>query len=131
MDGVVDGVVLFIPVEGDLSMALERDPQLLEYAFSKNIILTFTTSLLAISKGLAMTIQQIEIAKHIDDIQSNAVELHKRFRVFIDKCNDIGNRHHSVEQEIQRGSWISAEPVVATGPAFCRAGRAKRRDRCE
>ena len=53
---VVDWVVLFIPVEGALSMALERDPQLLEYAFSKKIILTFPTSLLAILKGLAMTI---------------------------------------------------------------------------
>ena len=42
-------------------MALERDPDLLEYAFSKNIILTFPTSLLAILKGLAMTIQQAEI----------------------------------------------------------------------
>jgi len=75
----VDGVVLFIPVEGALSMALERDPQLLEYAFSKNIILTFPTSLLAILKGLAMTIQQAEIAKNIDEIQAQAVELHKRF----------------------------------------------------
>ena len=77
---VVDGVVLFIPVEGALSMALERDPQLLEYAFSKNIILTFPTSLLAILKGLAMTIQQAEIAKNIDEIQGQAVELHGRFR---------------------------------------------------
>ena len=48
---------MFIPVEGALSMALERDPQMLEYAFSKNIILTFPTSLLAILKGLVMTIQ--------------------------------------------------------------------------
>ncbi|AII49678.1 DNA recombination protein RmuC [Synechococcus sp. KORDI-52] len=87
---VVDGVVLFIPVEGALSMALERDPQLLEYAFSKNIILTFPTSLLAILKGLAMTIQQAEIAKNIDEIQAQAVELHKRFFTFIDKFNDIG-----------------------------------------
>jgi len=87
---VVDGVVLFIPVEGALSMALERDPQLLEYAFSKNIILTFPTSLLAILKGLAMTIQQAEIAKNIDEIQAQAVELHKRFSTFIDKFNDIG-----------------------------------------
>ena len=70
---VVDGVVLFIPVEGALSMALERDPQLLEYAFSKTIILTFPTSLLAILKGLAMTIQQAEIAKNIDEIQAQAV----------------------------------------------------------
>lgn len=60
---VVDGVVLFIPVEGALSMALERDPQLLEYSFSKNIILTFPTNLLAILKRLAMTIQQTETAK--------------------------------------------------------------------
>ena len=87
---VVDGVVLFIPVEGALSMVLERDPQLLEYAFSKTIILTFPTSLLAILKGLAMTIQQAEIAKNIDEIQAQAVELHKRFSTFIDKFNDIG-----------------------------------------
>ena len=88
---VVDGVVLFIPVEGALSMALERDPQLLEYAFGKNIILTFPTSLLAILKGLAMTIQQAEIAKNIDEIQGQALELHKRFLLFIDKFNAIGN----------------------------------------
>jgi len=88
---VVDGVVLFIPVEGALSMALERDPQLLEYAFSKNIILTFPTSLLAILKGLAMTIQQSEISRNIEEIQKNAVELHKRFLTFVDKFNAIGS----------------------------------------
>jgi len=87
---VVDGVILFIPIEGALSMALERDPSLLEYAFSKNIVLTFPTSLLAILKGLAMTIQQAEIAKNIDEIQSNAVELYKRFSRFTDRFNTIG-----------------------------------------
>lgn len=88
---VVDAVVLFIPVEGALSMALERDPQLLEYAFGKNIILTFPTSLLAILKGLAMTIQQAEIAKNIEEIQANAVELHKRFVTFVEKFNAVGS----------------------------------------
>lgn len=87
---VVDAVVLFIPVEGALSMALERDPQLLEYAFSKNIILTFPTSLLAILKGLAMTIQQAETTKNIEEIQVNALELYKRFMVFVDKFNLVG-----------------------------------------
>ena len=90
MGQVVDGVILFIPIEGALSMALERDPNLLEYAFSKNIILTFPTSLLAILKGLSMTIQQAEIAKNIDAIQNNAVELYKRFASFTDKFNAIG-----------------------------------------
>ena len=102
MGQVVDGVILFIPVEGALSMALERDPDLLEYAFSKNIILTFPTSLLAILKGLSMTIQQAEIAKNIDEIQNNAVELYKRFSSFTDKFNAIGvniNRLNKVFNE--------------------------------
>ena len=47
---------LFIPVEGALLMALQRYPQLLEYAFNNIILLAFPTNLLAILKGLAMTI---------------------------------------------------------------------------
>ena len=82
--------MLFIPVEGALSMALERDPELLEYAFGKNIILTFPTSLLAILKGLSMTIQQAEMANNIDEIQRNAAELYKKFAIFTDKFNSIG-----------------------------------------
>ena len=41
---------------------------------------------------LAMPIQQAEIAKNIDEIQAQAVELHKRFSIFIDKFNDIGSQ---------------------------------------
>ena len=37
-----------------------------------------------------MPIQQAKIAKNIDEIQAQAVELHKRFSIFIDKFNDIG-----------------------------------------
>ena len=91
IDQVVDGVILYIPVEGALSMALERDPYLLEYAFEKNIILTFPTSLLAILKGLSLTIQQAEITKNINEIQKNAIELSKRFSNFIEKFNLIGS----------------------------------------
>lgn|GEM_PF-308074 len=87
---IVDAVVLYIPVEGALSMALERDPALLEYAISKDIILTFPTSLLAILKGLAMNIQQAKLAQNIDEIQKNAVELYKRYVTFTDKFNAIG-----------------------------------------
>ncbi len=115
---VVDGVVLFIPVEGALSMALERDPQLLEYAFSKNIILTFPTSLLAILKGLAMTIQQAEIAKNIDEIQAQAVELHKRFSTFIDKFNDIGNNITRLNKSFNAAVGSAQSRLLPQGRRF-------------
>lgn len=37
-----------------------------------------------------MTAQQAEIAKNIEEIKSNAVELYKRFLVFADKPNTVG-----------------------------------------
>ena len=115
---VVDGVVLFIPVEGALSMALERDPQLLEYAFSKNIILTFPTSLLAILKGLAMTIQQAEIAKNIDEIQAQAVELHKRFSIFIDKFNDVGSNLTRLNKSFNAAVGSAQSRLLPQGRRF-------------
>ncbi len=37
-----------------------------------------------------MTFQQAEIAKNINEIQAQEVELNKGFSIFIDKFNDIG-----------------------------------------
>ena len=120
---VVDGVVLFIPVEGALSMALERDPQLLEYAFSKNIILTFPTSLLAILKGLAMTIQQAEIAKNIDEIQAQAVEPHKCFSTFIDMFNDIGLNLTRLNKSFNAAVGSAQSRLLPQGRLFAELAR--------
>jgi DNA recombination protein RmuC len=81
---VIDAVILFVPIEGALSIALENDPTLIEYGFQKNIILTFPTSLLAILKGLSLTIQQQEVSKNIYIIKDMAIELNKRFIKFAD-----------------------------------------------
>ena len=89
-DQVVDGVILFIPIEGALSMALERDKNLLQDAFDKKIILTFPTSLLAILKGMSMVVKQAETARDIEEIQKKAVVLYQRFSKFTDRFNDIG-----------------------------------------
>ena len=43
-----------------------------------------------IPDDFTMPIDQAEIAKNIDEIQAQPVDLHKRFSIFIDKLNDIG-----------------------------------------
>ena len=89
---IIEGVVLFIPVEGALSIALETDPGLIEYAFEKSIIVTFPTSLLAILKGLSLTIQQQGVAENIHAIKDMAVELNKRFIKFSEMFAKVGLR---------------------------------------
>ena len=112
--------MLFIPIEGALSMALERDPDLLEYAFSKNIVLTFPTSLLAILKGLAMTIQQAEIAKNIDEIQTNAVELYKRFSRFTEKFNTIGTSLSRLNKSFNEAVGSYEKRLMPQGKKFAK-----------
>ena len=99
-------------------MALESDPDLLEYAFSKNIILTFPTSLLAILKGLAMSIQQAEIATNIEEIQSNAVELHKRFLMFIDKFNSVGSNLARLNKSYNEAVGSAQSRLIPQGKRF-------------
>ncbi len=118
MGQVIDGVILFIPIEGALSMALERDPDLLEYAFRKNIILTFPTSLLAILKGLSMTIEQALIAKNIEEIQSNAVELYKRFSKFTDYFNAIGTSISSLNKTFNDAVGSYQSRLMPQGKRF-------------
>jgi len=89
---VIEGVILFIPVEGALSIALETDPGIIEYAFEKSIIVTFPTSLLAILKGLSLTIQQQGVAENIHAIKDMAVELNKRFLKFSEIYAKVGLR---------------------------------------
>ena len=118
MGQVIDGVILFIPIEGALSMALERDPDLLEYAFRKNIILTFPTSLLAILKGLSMTIEQALLAKNIDEVQSNAVELYKRFAKFTDYFNAIGTSISSLNKTFNDAVGSYQSRLMPQGKRF-------------
>ena len=92
MGVVLDGVIMFVPIEGALSMALSRDEKLLEYAFDRKVILTFPTSFLAILKNLSMNINQVKLTKDIEDIYQKAGKLHNALILFIEKFNNVGKR---------------------------------------
>jgi DNA recombination protein RmuC len=96
---IIEGVVLFIPVEGALSVALETDPGLIEYAFQKSIIVTFPTSLLAVLKGLSLTIQQQEVAENVHAIKDMAIEMNRRFVKFADLYSKVGLRLRQLTED--------------------------------
>ena len=53
-----------------------------------------------ISRDFTMKIQQVEIAKNIDEINAQAVELHKRFSIFIDRFNDIDSNLNRLNKRL-------------------------------
>ena len=78
------------------------------------------------SRRLAMTIQQAEIAKNIDEIQAQAVELHKRFSTFIDKFNDIGNQLTRLNKSFNAAVGSAQSRLLPQGEVDGRACGAER-----
>ncbi|MDR1366142.1 MAG: DNA recombination protein RmuC [Holosporales bacterium] len=80
----LDFVVMFIPGESFLSAALEHDPDLMEYAMSKNVILTAPMTLLALLRSVERGWQQTSIAENSREILTQGQELYKRLNIMVD-----------------------------------------------
>ena len=71
-------VVLFLPAESFLSAALEVRPDLLEYAFSRDVVIATPTTLLALLRTVAHTWRQESATRNVREVQRLARELHGR-----------------------------------------------------
>jgi DNA recombination protein RmuC len=71
-------VVLFLPAESFLSSALEARPDLLEYAFARDVVIATPTTLLALLRTVAHTWRQESAARNVREMHRLARELHAR-----------------------------------------------------
>ena len=85
-----DFVVLFIPGEQFLSAALIRDPELLEDALKRKVILATPTSFVAILRAVAFSWRQLELVRNAETIRRSAEEFHDRVSVFVSHFNRLG-----------------------------------------
>ncbi len=65
-----------------------------------------------------MTIQQAEIGKNIEEIQTNAVELNKRFLIFIDKFNSIGENLSRLNKSFNEAVGSAQSRLLPQGRRF-------------
>ena len=65
-----------------------------------------------------MPVDLAEIAKNIDEIQAQAVELHKRFSIFIDKFNDIGNNLTRLNKSFNAAVGSAQSRLLPQGRRF-------------
>lgn len=85
-------VVMFVPADSMLSAALETDPDLLEHAFSQNVIVATPATLVALLRTVAYTWRQERLAEDAQKVFLTGRELHKRLGVFGRHLNDLGKR---------------------------------------
>jgi len=85
-------VILFIPGDQFLSAALSEEPDLIEYALSKHIILATPTSLVALLKAVAYGWRQLALADNAQEIRVLAEDLYGRLATFVGHMNRMGRQ---------------------------------------
>jgi DNA recombination protein RmuC len=89
-DETPDFVVMFIPNEACLGTAFENDPDLLEYAIDKKVLISSPVNLVALLRAVAYGWQQHQITKNALKIAREGQELYNRLEKFIDHLSDVG-----------------------------------------
>lgn len=88
----IDFIVLFVPRESMLRLALEEKPDLLEQAFHRRIVLASPLILMAILRTVSIGWQEAQLSQNAQEIHGLARELHKRAATFVERFLKIEDR---------------------------------------
>lgn len=90
-DDSVEAVVMFLPAESLLGVALRDDPTLLERAFSKDVIIATPTTLLALLRTVSHVWRREALAESAREIHLLGRELHERLGVALEHVRRVGS----------------------------------------
>lgn len=87
-----DYLLLFVPLDGALSLASQADPRLFTDALERNIVLVSTSSLLATLRTVSHLWKQEKQAKSVLEIARQSGLLYDKFVAFVEDLRMIGTR---------------------------------------
>lgn len=83
-------VVCFVPADPFLDAALSVDPELLEYAFERNVVIATPSSLFALLRTVALGWQHEDVSERATEILQLGRQLYRRLNTFSEHYNRIG-----------------------------------------
>jgi DNA recombination protein RmuC len=90
-DSEFDFVLMFLPIEGSLTAALDNDQNLIGFAADKRVAIVTPTTLLLALKWVAMQWQAERRNRYADEIARRAGKLYDKFVGFIEAMDELGD----------------------------------------
>lgn len=92
-----DYVLMFVPIEPALNVALQDDPRLFTDALEKNVVIVTATTLLATMRTVSFIWKQENQKKNVLEIARQSGMLYDKFVAFIEDLKIIGLRLDSAQ----------------------------------
>ncbi len=93
-----DYVIMYMPIDSALGMAMTEDPELFDFALRKNIVLVSSNSLLATLKTVAFIWRQDAQNKNALEIARQGGALYDKFVGFVDTLIGVGKKMEDAQQ---------------------------------
>ncbi|WP_353648477.1 DNA recombination protein RmuC [Nakamurella sp. A5-74] len=83
-------VVMFVPGDALLDVALQVDPALTEYAFAKNVVIATPSTLFGLLRAVAVTWRSERLSESVAEVHRLGRELFHRLGVFSNHLGNLG-----------------------------------------
>jgi len=100
LEGVntLDFILMFMPIEGALMLALQTDPTLYDKAFAKHIVLVSPTTLLVALRAVENTWRHERQNQNAMEIARKAGALYDKFVGFAEDLEKVGKQLDTVQK---------------------------------
>lgn len=98
-----DFTVMFLPNESFLYAALESEPDLMEYALQKKVLITTPPTLIGLLKVIRFGWNEEKLAENAIKISEAGTELHKRLVEFVEGYVTVGKSLEKAKAEYDKG----------------------------
>lgn len=117
-----DFTMMFVPMEGAFSLAMQLDSDLFTYAWNKRIVIVSPTTLLATLRTVASIWNQERQNKNAIEIARQGGALYDKFVNFLDDLKDLGS---SIEKSNEHYTRLVGKISTGKGNLISRVERLK------
>jgi DNA recombination protein RmuC len=97
-----DYVIMYMPIDGALGLAMTEDSELFEYALNKNIVLVSNNTLLATLKTVSFIWRQDMQNKNAIEIARQGGALYEKFTGFVETLIAVGNKMDTAQTDYKK-----------------------------
>ena len=115
-------VVLFLPSEALFSVALQIDPNLIEYSWDQKVVIATPTTLLSILRTIAHSWERVDVEKRAEKAVKLAEKLYEGIRLTSEHFADSGKAldnavayHKKTLSTLQSRVYSNAELLISEG----------------